>query len=420
MLETLFIFGWNADYIKAFRGMLEQEDIGREVRVPVRTLFDPWPQLPVPRPKRGYNVGSETWTLSTEPLHVTVDLSPQVSSMTGTQVGSGSVGSREPVDFSDPLVVGLLDLDAIYADLVDYKARRGYGNLYVPRAELLPILETSNLFMLETDTARPELLQEGALRVLQTYVDRFIARKEREAEGQHLEPSLLPAVHESVPQYYTIRVSSESLLKEIEQLLRKPKVLFQDGGKPLPRLHVEEHQFSPLLLHPKDSGLDDVSVSPPGLSNGEARVLKDLREFWKRHHEAALYRKLEIHVLRNLPRVGVGFFRRSGFYPDFIVWLRDRSTKETRVPFVEPHGLHHGGLAGNQDKIEALKELEHLSNEPSFRRKKIVMGGYLLTETRLEQIPDAKDKTWGDLEREHRILRQDGNYMEKILSAKPQ
>jgi hypothetical protein len=81
LLETLYIFGWNADYIKAFRGMLEQEDVGRELRIPVRTLFDKWEALPVPRPKKGYDVSSETWTLSLEPLHVSVDLTPQVTAM---------------------------------------------------------------------------------------------------------------------------------------------------------------------------------------------------------------------------------------------------------------------------------------------------------------------------------------------------
>jgi hypothetical protein len=227
----------------------------------------------------------------------------------------------------------------------------------------------------------------------------------------------LAAVRETVPAYYTVRVSSDELLKEIERLLRKETELYQDGGKPLPRLHVDRHLFSPLLLHPKDHGIDHLSVSPPGLSNSEARVLKDLTAFWKEHHDTGAYRHIEVHVLRNLPRVGVGFFRRSGFYPDFVVWLKNRRTKETRVLFVEPHGLHHGGLSGNEDKIEALKELGKLSAGEAFRRKRLTLDGYLLTDTALDKIPGAERKSWNELERTFKILRQSGAYLEKILKA---
>lgn len=43
----------------------------------------------------------------------------------------------------------------------------------------------------------------------------------------------------------------------------------------------------------------------------------------------------EIFVLRNLTRgKGVGFFENEGFYPDFIVWIRDADRQ--RIVFVEP------------------------------------------------------------------------------------
>jgi hypothetical protein len=263
------------------------------------------------------------------------------------------------------------------------------------------------------DMTNPSLLQEGASRILKTYLDRFMAWKERKAEGQHLEPGLLMVKERATP--YTVRVSSESLLKEIEAVLRKPTLLYSDGGKPLPRLHVDRHLFSPLLLNPEDYKLEGISISPPGLGEGEGKLLKDLRGFWEKHHAAEPYRHLEIFLLRNLPRVGVGFFRRSGFYPDFILWIKDKKKGKTQIQFIEPHGLHHGGLAGNQDKIDALKELLKLSEEPSFRKKKITMGGYLVTQTKLKDIPDARDKTWGDLERDYPILRQEEDYIGKII-----
>src|SRR5690606_13090306 len=38
-LETLYIFGWNADYLEAFRTMLQREGLPEPVEVPVRSLF---------------------------------------------------------------------------------------------------------------------------------------------------------------------------------------------------------------------------------------------------------------------------------------------------------------------------------------------------------------------------------------------
>jgi hypothetical protein len=371
-LETLFIFGWNADYVQAFRGMLEQEDLGRELRVQVQISFDPWPTLPIPRPQEGYDPRSETWTLAAGLFQVSVDLTPQVTVMNGAVLGEGEVGKRKGVDFMELANRDLLDRDALFADLVEYKAARGYGNVYVPFGEVLPILQANRLFMLEDDMRDPRLVQEGALKVLKTYLDRFVARKEREAESRHIEPRRLRAVHESVVSYYTVRVRSDTLLKEIEELLRKPAELYNDGGRPLPRLRVDRHLFRPLLLQAKGDWAKDISISPPGLGEGEARLVEDLRDFWRKNHAAQPYANLEIFLLRNLPRVGVGFFRRSGFYPDFILWIKDRAAKTKHVQFLEPHGLRlSGGLAGNEDKIEAFKELQRLSREPTFHSKRI-------------------------------------------------
>ncbi len=415
-LETLYIFGWNADYIRSFKRMIEQEDLGRELQVPVRTLFDPWPTLPIPQRRSGYNTEAETWILTPEFGDVSVDLSPKITAMVGGEIGAGMVGERAEIDFSDPDLLALLDVSRLYIDLVEYKSDRGYKNVYIGRDQIIPLLKAGTLYLTEQDRLQVAALQQGASKLLKSYLDRFVARKEREAESRHLEPSTIPKVHESIVPYYTIRVSSEKLLKELGALIQKPTQLYRDGGKPLPRLHIDRHLFTPLIREPEDYAIEGISVSPPGLSDNEAKFLEEVREFWSKNHSKGAYNKIEVFVLRNLPRVGVGFFRRSGFYPDFILWIRNKAEKTTRVRFVEPHGMHHGGLSGNKDKIESFKELEKLSTEPPFNKKRISLDGYILTATDLKKIPGAEDKQWSELEHEFKILRQQGSYMEKLLS----
>jgi len=416
-LERLYIFGWNADYIQAFRKMLEEEDMGREIHVPVHIQYKLWPSLPIPRPKTGYRVDSETWTLEDESLRLKVDLTPQIAVLDGTDELAGETGQRELINFLDYQTIGLLDLERLYVDLLEYKGSRQYGNVFISLEKILPILQKNDLFVSSKDLNDPEIIQEGASRILKSYLDRFMAVKEREAEGQYMEPATLSSLRENVTSYYSIRTSSEELIRELEALLKKPKELYaEDIGKPLPRLYLDQHLFSPILLSPEGyKELEGMTISPPGLQPEEAEFIKKLRDFWGKNHNQGVYRHWEVYLLRNLPRVGVGFFKRSGFFPDFILWIKDKRTKMTRVQFIEPHGLHHGGLSGNKDKFDALRDLEKFGLEKEFQKKKMTMSGHILTKTDLQKIPDVGGKDWPALEKEYPILRQEGDYIEKLF-----
>jgi hypothetical protein len=45
------------------------------------------------------------------------------------------------------------------------------------------------------------------------------------------------------------------------------------------------------------------------------------------------------------------------------------------------------------------------------------MDGYILTQSKREEIPGAEDKDWPALEREHRLLQQDDDYVAKLLAG---
>ena len=169
----------------------------------------------------------------------------------------------------------------------------------------------------------------------------------------------------------------------LKQLAKQRRFDADEEAAPLPRLHIDRSLSNPLLLDPSEFGLEDVSVSPPGLSKNERVFVKDLRAFWTAHQHEEPYRHLEIYLLRNLPKVGVGFFNHSGFYPDFILWARDPRDKTTHVRFIDPHGLHHGGLSGNTNRFEAFRQLKAVSEQLDFQRGRIKLGGFLLVPTPL-------------------------------------
>ncbi len=411
-LETLYVFGWNADYLGAFEEMLRREELLPPVEVPIRPLFPELAELLVPRPRAGYDSGRETWTLEAEAdLGVVLDLAARAEVMVAGERRAVATTAVE-VEFTRPELAGLLNLDGLYAGLLEYKARRGYGNLYIRRDAVLPILRGGAVRLAPEDAGDPVRLQDAALRVLTSYTDRFVARRERASERRELVPSRL-MVREHQPAVYVVRAGSEELLRRIQAVVQDTQRLHATEHRDdLPRLHVERHLWSPLLLRPKN---DDLQLAPPGVEPGEAKFLADLGDFWARHHDDSGYRDRELYVLRNPPGTGVGFFRRSGFYPDFILWLRDASG-HTRVRFVEPHGMVYGGLGlGNRDKIEAFRDLEGLNSREDFQREGLEVGGYLVTETRKEAIPGAEDLDWPDLAREYRLLPQQGDYVARIL-----
>jgi hypothetical protein len=207
-----------------------------------------------------------------------------------------------------------------------------------------------------------------------------------------------------------------NILAQIKQLVKRRR-FDTDGEAPLPRLHIDKSLSNPLLLDPSEFvGLEDVSVCPPGLGKNEREFVKDLRTFWATHQNQEPYRHLEIYLPRNLPKVGVGFFNHSGFYPDFILWARDSRDKTTDVRFLEPHGLHHGGLSGNTNRFEAFRQLRTVSEQPDFQRGRIKLDGFLLVTTPLEQIVDRGSKDWTALEGEYPLIQQDGDYMKKVLN----
>lgn len=426
-LETLYILGWNADYISAFRKMLEEEEIGKEIELPVVPM-EPWPgHLRVPRLRREYAPYGRTWVLHPKGLPARVDLTPTVtaveSRLTETRaaaadpdVARGHAGERTQFDFGLPAHRDLIELDTLHAELTAYKATRGCGGIFIPRDTLLPILERCELHLALADSREPARVQSAALAVLKAYLDRFARAVEREEQSANIEPVLLEQ-DDTLVRPYRLRVEA-ALLPRIQRLLADEDALFHDDeGAPLPRLHVERHLFNPLLLSAQ--AVDGLTITPTGLVKSERDFVAHLRSFWNRHHKLAEYRHLEIYLLRNLPRVGFGLFKRSGFYPDFLLWIEDRKAGSVRLLFVEPHGLGHQGVDAIDDKARAFDFLVKTSGAADFRAARMTMEGYILTQTPLDEIAPGQDVRWVDLERGYHVYWQDdaGDYIHTLVNG---
>jgi len=189
-------------------------------------------------------------------------------------------------------------------------------------------------------------------------------------------------------------------------------------GPPLPRLHIPQHLYRPLLLASTAqvsqvgdqlSLLDDqpvaLRISPPPLNDGEARLVWDLHRVWERISRLPDWAEVDVVLLRNLAGVGVGLFAAEGFYPDFLLWLK--RGKDQALAFVEPKGLRHQWPA---DKFELLDTVV-----PTWAFSVPVRGFVLTTNTEKELQAHQTGFSWSTAPACLLAQDLDGDYVESIL-----
>lgn len=421
-VETLYIVGWKANHLETFRRILGREELPRELPPlsVTKRVVPSWAL--VPRTRRGFVATSETWTLDSSAPPVNVNLVPQVvsivSRVSGTVQQVSGIGT--PVTFPDTnQSLDILALDGIYSQLAEYKASMGYGNVFIPRGVINEIItKKCRISVLPEDSKNPNVLNRAVLQALKSYLDRFVRLQERKTESANAVPSPLDKPTQITSQYRIfVKATSDGarIYAELKTLLGKSKELLKDGGEPLPRLILDWHLFNPILIEGSKDWQSIVSVSPSPLVVSERRLVEDLREYW-RNNKDTKHADLQVCLLRNLPKVGIGMYIRSGFYPDFIMWIRNRKSGHVKVVFLDPHGLHHEGVVDNE-RFEAINAFRRLSMETEFMKGKIEVSGFILAPSGsdTEAIPGAKGKTWSELERDYPLLLQSGDYIDKIF-----
>ncbi len=190
-------------------------------------------------------------------------------------------------------------------------------------------------------------------------------------------------------------------------------------GPPLPRLHIPQHLYSPLLLAAPGvaasagsqlSLLDEppvaLRISPPPLQDSEARLVWDVRRVWERLHAQREWAGVDVVLLRNLAGVGVGLFAAEGFYPDFLMWVK--RADQQALAFIEPKGLRH---QWPQDKFDLLEKIV-----PSWSFS-VPICGYVLSansETELARIQPGF--LWSNAPSVLMHQDTDGAYVELLLA----
>ncbi|MCC6012209.1 restriction endonuclease subunit R, partial [Candidatus Caldipriscus sp.] len=309
----------------------------------------------------------------------------------------------EPKSIADLVNIELFDCERIYTELLEFKRERGYLNLSFDLETLKEILIERCKVIVPNDFEVKDLkdlknLENIAISLLKSYIDRFYKREKGKFEkdiitykpaGEQL--NLVKSASDKV-EYYKLTVPAEKseLIEKLKKLVENMDALLDEQKEKdiLPRIVIDNSVFVPLLLEK-----EGISISPPGLNEGEKRFLEGLRNYLKRKKRNYLNKnqecldKYHIVLLRNEAREGVGFMLDWGeFYPDFILWIREKNGNRIYIVFVEPKGLKMLGDVFNDEKIIFLSDGLRETLRKEYENWQVEVKGFILSTTPYEEL----------------------------------
>ena len=383
-LETLNVFALRANYMARFREYLEREGVVTEeplqLELPIRPN-DRWIEedLFVPRLDEGRDFQNEVEAVlaPVAGTRVTLDLAGRAQAITSGDVLETMEASSGTEGQIPTAALHLVDWNAAYLDVVNHVIGRSFGNLAVSPRSLREIIENPATYVLVADErlSSPATLtdmndlQEAVVAILRRYADRLYGGRRRHWESTHMHYRRVDhddanlrfnmEAGDAAAKYIVSAPVSQAQLIEDVIGLADTDALYDEESDELPRIHFDRHLYQPLLI--EAAGISsDIKTIPPRLNTSERRFVEDLRAYWVDAQKSGQDDRIEIFLLRNLSRgMGVGFFEERGFYPDFILWIKDGTAQ--RIVFIEPHGMMHAPAYAKDEKAQLHEKLPEIA-----------------------------------------------------------
>ncbi len=434
-LETLNVFGIEADFMDRFREYLKDEGLpGNEKRhlftIPMNVTYDFGKKLKVLRPKKKASNGEDydfkkdapVPTLGIVPDYiqqnrVEADWYPRIQAIQSTKAYAAA--ERQEVYLHEEQRA-LLDYDYLYFELERFKRERAWHNINISKAGIQALLADQSWYhlYLPEGRLRPSnyegilMLQQVALELLKRYTERYYSFCKRSYLEPRLELRDLTRDDGNIPketEYQMIVDGDEQqVILNIQQLMKE-----LSENKPLVKKGVlnaccfDKHLYQPLFSIEKGG---KIVVLPVSLNESEFQLVKDLQDWCEKNQKKIEDQGAELFLLRNMSRgTGIGFFEAGNFHPDFILWALVEDKQY--ITFVEPHGLIHEGP--DSEKIlfyQRIKDVERRLHNPD-----VILESFIVTTT---QYPELK---WGvskeDMQSRHVLFMNDGvdRYVAKLL-----
>lgn len=414
-LETLNVFGIEADFMEKFREFLKEEGLpGNERRqiitFPLNVTYNFGKKLKILRPKRKAADGREYDFKKDAPMlnvgdipdymtHNTVvaDWYPRIQAMHSRGT---SLATRKDKVLLREEHLALLDYDTLFFELEQFKRERKWYNFNITKGGIKSLLSDPNWYTLYLPEARLNpatfdgvlLLQQVVSELLKRYCDRYYNYRKREYIEPRLELRDLTRDDDNIPQEDCYQLIVDGDAEDIIQGIRQIKDDLDQNKEDLLKVgdlnacNFGRHLFQP-LFHVRRGG--KITILPVALNESEYQFVTDLKT-WCASHKTNLKKDgIELFLLRNQSRgKGVGFFEAGNFHPDFILWMLAHGKQY--VTFIEPHGLLHEGPGSEKVLLhKRIKDVEQRLKDPN-----VILNSFILSWTRYPQLQ------WGNTQNE--------------------
>jgi len=434
-LETLNVFGIEADFMERFREFLKEEGLpGNEKReiytIPLNVTYDFGKKLKILRPKVK-NDGIEYSFKKDAPIpefgevpdymitnRIVIDWYPRIQSVQSKNTASAT--QKDEVYLKDEQL-SLIDYDELYFEMEQFKRERGWYNLNITKKGIKELLKRCDWYILRFPETRlyPQnyegvvLIQRIVLEMLKKYCDHFYNYCKRKYIEPRLELRDLKSDDENIPQDEEYKLIVDGDEKQVINNIMKLQEDIRANKNQISSIsdikisHFDKHLFQP-LFHVRENG--KVTILPVTLNESEFQFVKDLKNWCETNDEEIQKDNREIYLLRNLSRgKGVGFFEAGNFYPDFILWILVNDKQY--INFIEPHGLRQEGPGS--DKVlfyRRIKEIEKRLGNPD-----IVLNSFILSWTNFAHL--SWDMGINELEKRNVLFMKEdaGDYIRKLF-----
>ena len=397
-LETLHIFGLRANYMQIFRNLLEEEGIALEhIKLPVTWNFAKTTDLKLIRVKKGqsYMDSGERLILplpSIDNPTVKLNLYSRLQSVASGK--SIATGETEKAEFKfTPHHTTLFNKIRIYDALVARKRQMGWHNLIFHPEAIDGLLADETWYELHAPPEKTNLqnfkdvqaLEDVAINLLARYAGQYWRKQQRKWEHKHLEVVTLDEndPNNIVEYQLSLDAKEKKLIEDIRTLSTDLDHLLEDLR--LTVIKTKIHAYEPLLFARKGC---EVTVQPVPLNQGEKEVVRKLESLAKCNDECLQGR--ELFLIRNQTRGrGVSFFDDCGYYPDFIIWLKDDNSQH--VIFLDPKGLGYY-REESRKKVKLHTEIKEIEKRVREDDQTLRLHAYILSVTAPGKISEQRMK----------------------------
>ena len=134
---------------------------------------------------------------------------------------------------------------------------------------------------------------------------------------------------------------------------------------------------------------------------------------------------VEIYLLRNLPKSGVGFqLQWASFYPDFIMWIKNG--KKQSIVFIDPKGLEHTkGLDDEKIKFAGFTDKDDKETvtikqiEQNLGKGNIILESFIISKTSYNKLIKGGTKLHSKDEyiNHHVLFLDDKDWPERLFGS---